>query len=150
MAVFATNSYSSGAGIYAFSLFRNLNDFSGGFFRTGTGERAGDGEDAGSDIREWRGGSDLLRSGTWGAGFGQDRDVPASLRFFRSTPSPAPPAYNPPHRRLATAMRIAAACHPRAFFACFCTGFFCPVTRKDAHGFFKKDKTGRSGSRSGT
>ena len=39
--VFATNSYSSGAGIYAFSLCRNLNDFNGGFLWTGSGERAG-------------------------------------------------------------------------------------------------------------
>ena len=49
MAVFATNSYSSGTGIYAFSLCRNLNDVKGLFLWTGGGKRAGVFEDAGSD-----------------------------------------------------------------------------------------------------
>jgi hypothetical protein len=38
---FATYSCSFGAGIYAFSLHRNLNDFTGLFFWTGGKERAG-------------------------------------------------------------------------------------------------------------
>jgi hypothetical protein len=46
---FATNSCSFGTGIYALSLYGNLNDFKGVFLWTGGGKRAGVFEDAGPD-----------------------------------------------------------------------------------------------------
>jgi hypothetical protein len=51
--VFATNSYSSGTGIYALCLYRNLNDLKGGFLWTGDEKRAGEFEDKGPDNMGW-------------------------------------------------------------------------------------------------
>lgn len=60
--VFSTYSYSSGAGIYAFPLCGNLNDFNGIFLRTGDGKRAGEGEDKGKTIREMHSKKEIERS----------------------------------------------------------------------------------------
>jgi hypothetical protein len=49
--VFSTYSYSSGAGIYAFSLCRNLNAVKGVFLRKANGKRAGEFADKGPDTK---------------------------------------------------------------------------------------------------